>query len=77
MMIQITREELKAMITEIVDEQLRKIHQTTQQHSHNILNIPPDTRTQEEVRESIRRNRWTPPPGSRSTLALLREDRDR
>jgi hypothetical protein len=36
----------------------------------------PDTRSMEEVFESIDRNMWTPPPGAKSSLELLREDRD-
>jgi hypothetical protein len=35
-----------------------------------------DKRTMEEVNASIRRNRWTPPPGAKSPRELLREDRD-
>jgi hypothetical protein len=30
-----------------------------------------------EVLESMRKNIWTPPPGARSSLEMLREDRDR
>lgn len=37
----------------------------------------PDNRTWEEVQESIDRNMWTPPPGAKSSLELLREDRER
>ncbi len=39
--------------------------------------VVPDPRTLEEVFESIDRNMWTPPPGAKSSLELLREDRDR
>jgi len=38
------------------------------------------SRPQRPVREvlaSMRRNLWTPPPGTASNLKLLREDRDR
>ena len=35
-----------------------------------------DTRTMEEVNASIRRNRIIPPPGAKSALEMLREDRD-
>ncbi|MDX2139323.1 MAG: hypothetical protein SF123_14655 [Chloroflexota bacterium] len=35
-----------------------------------------DTRTLVEVFESIDRNMWTPPPGAKSSLELLREDRE-
>jgi len=30
-----------------------------------------------EVVKSIEENRWTPPPGAKSSLEMLREDRDR
>lgn len=36
----------------------------------------PDIRTWEQVKQDIVRDRWTPPPGTRSSLDLLREDRD-
>ena len=42
-----------------------------------LLTMPEDNRTLEEILDSIRRHRFTPPPGSPSTLELLREDRDR
>lgn len=57
--------ELKALIDETVDQRLRELFQLE------------DSRTLEEVLESIRQHRWTPPPGTPSTLELLREDRDR
>ncbi len=34
-------------------------------------------RSMKEVLESMRKNRWTPPPNAKSSLELLREDRDR
>lgn len=62
---QLTLEELKNMIDEAVE---RKFQQ---------LLGKPDARSLEEVFASIDQHRWTPPPGSKSTLELLREDRDR
>ena len=59
-----TIDELKALIGEVVDQRLRG------------LETQKSKRSREEVLASIERNRWTPPPGSRSTLELLREDRD-
>ena len=61
-----TVEELKALIVEVVDERLRNKEQPSR-----------DNRSVKEILESIERHRWTPPPGSKSTLELLREDRDR
>jgi len=34
-------------------------------------------RSMKEVVKSIEENRWTPPPGAKSSLEMLREDRDR
>ncbi len=42
-----------------------------------LLTLPKDPRTLEQVLASIEEHMWTPPPGSPSTLELLREDRDR
>jgi hypothetical protein len=53
-------DELKALI----DERLREIFGTQ------------DNRSTEEILDSIDRNMWTPPPGAKSSLELLREDRD-
>lgn len=58
-----TLEELGEFVERIVDRRLGLVKST-------------DTRTMAEVNESIRRNRWTPPPGAKSSLELLREDRD-
>lgn len=32
--------------------------------------------TWDDIRAAVERHRWTPPPGARSSLELLREDRD-
>jgi hypothetical protein len=37
----------------------------------------PDTRTWEQVKQDIARDRWTPPASAKSSLELLREDRER
>jgi hypothetical protein len=59
-----TREELQHLIDEAIDRRLGS------------LNKPKDTRSIREINESIRKHRWTPPPGSKFSLELLREDRD-
>ncbi len=59
-----TLEELQAFINTAVDRRLQELLR------------PASARTPQEVRESVRRNRWTPPSGTPSTLQLLREDRD-
>ena len=60
-----TVEELKALIVEVVDERLRNKEQRSEK------------RSLQEIFDSIDRHRWTPPPGAKSSLELLREDRDR
>jgi len=60
-----TVEELKALIDEVVERRIQEILK------------PKDTRSVEEILESIDRHMYTPPPGTPSTLELLREDRDR
>jgi hypothetical protein len=37
---------------------------------------PQDDRTVAEILADIDKHRWTPPPGAKSSLELLREDRD-
>lgn len=63
-----TVQQLKQLIAEEIDQRLR---------IHELLRRPKDTRSVQEILESIDRHRWTPPPGAKSTLELLREDRDR
>ena len=57
-------EELQAMIDQAVERKLREL-----------LFLPNEVHSLEEVFDAVDRHRWTPPPGSRSTLQLLREDR--
>jgi hypothetical protein len=56
----ITLDELKRLID-------NRIQQTLKPH---------DDRSVEEILKSIDRNMWTPTPGAKSSLELLREDRD-
>ncbi len=60
-----TLEELTALIETTVDQRIRKIR--TLGSKRNV----------QEVLDSIDEHLWTPPPGTPSTLELLREDRDR
>ena len=61
---EMTLEELRAMIVEEVEKRLI------------VWPRPYDPRSTREILDSIKRNRWTPPPGSPSMLALLREGRE-
>ena len=61
-----TVDDLKALIAEIVDARLQSWQQR-----------PRDTRSVDEILAAMDRLRWTPSPGSPTTTELLREDRDR
>ena len=60
-----TVDELKVMIATVVDERLRNKEKRGEK------------RSLQEIFDSIDRHMWTPPPGAKSSLELLREDRDR
>lgn len=57
-----TIDDLKTFVVRIVDEKLQP--------------APKDDRTLEEVLASMDRIRWTPPPGSQTTLEMIQEDRN-
>ena len=59
-----TLEELKALIETTVDQRIGKVRKLG------------GKRSVQEVLDSIDEHLWTPPPGTPSTLELLREDRD-
>lgn len=61
-----TVDDLKALIAEVVDERL-----------HSWQQRPKDTRSVQEILAAMDRLRWTPPPSSPTTTELLGEDRDR
>ena len=60
-----TVDDIKALITEVVDERLANHWQQSK-----------DNRSVDEVLTAMDRLRWTPPSGSLTTTELLREDRD-
>lgn len=61
---EMTIQELNELIEQVVDRRLQKLLK------------PQAARSIDEVNEAIRRNRITLPPGAKSSLELLREDRD-
>jgi hypothetical protein len=61
--VDMTVDDIKSLIAEVVDERLRNWQQSR------------DTRSVEEILAAMDRLRWTPPSGSPSTTELLREDR--
>ena len=68
-----TMDELKKVIDGVIDERLTRLLGTFE-----IAEAPDDNAPSwDEIRASVERYRWTPPPGAKSSLELLREDRDR
>lgn len=60
-----TLEELELWIEQLIERKLQAYF------------VAPDARSVDEILDSIDQNRWTPPAGAKSSLELLREDRDR
>ena len=63
---EMTLDELNQLIEQVVDRRLRLQPMPRRK----------DPRSVEEILDSIDQHRWTPPPGAKSSLELLREDRD-
>lgn len=68
-----TLDDLKKFVEQTIDERLSRLLGTFE-----IPEEPGESRdlTWDEVREAVERHRWTPPPGAKPSLDLLREDRD-
>lgn len=71
-----TLEELKRLIDRRIDERLGGIFGEFEIQEADLFEDEPDNLTLQEVFASIEKNRWAPPPGAKSSLELLREDRD-
>ncbi len=72
-----TLEELQRLIDQRIDERLTYLLGGFEIDEEELFtDEEPDTRTWEQVKQDIERDRWTPPPGAKSPLELLREDRD-
>lgn len=72
-----TLEELQQLIDERIDERLTHLLGKFEMDEEELFaDDQPDTRTWEQVKQDIERDRWTPPPGAKSSLELLREDRE-
>lgn len=70
-----TPEELKKLIEATVDQRLTRLLGDFE--LPELVEEEDDTRSLEEVFASIDQHMWTPPPGAKSSLELLREDRER
>lgn len=72
-----TLEQLRQMIDERIDERLAVMLGRLDVGEEGLFEDgEPDVRSWEQVKQDIERDRWTPPPGAKSSLELLREDRD-
>lgn len=72
-----TLEELQRLIDERIDVRLTQLLGKFEMDEEELFaDDEPDTRTWEQVKQDIERDRWTPPPGAKSSLELLREDRE-
>lgn len=69
-----TVEELKRLIEDALDERLTRLLGRFEEGDLSQESAPLGWT---ELRRQVERHRWTPPPGARSALELLREDRDR
>lgn len=69
-----TLDELKKFVEETLDERLTRLLGTFEIPDESDED---DGLTWDEVRASVERHRWTPPPGAKTSLELLREDRER
>jgi len=66
---ELTVDELKALIAEVVDERMMRYWRQPEPVIDKVA--------LKKTLESIDSHMWTPPPGSRSVVEMLREDRDR
>lgn len=72
-----TLEELQQLIDERIDERLTHLLGKFEMDEEDLFaDDEHDTRTWEQVKQDIERDRWTPPLGVKSSLELLREDRE-
>ncbi|MBN1565535.1 MAG: hypothetical protein JXA10_16945 [Anaerolineae bacterium] len=68
-----TLDDLKTFVEQTVDERLSRWL-----GAFEIVEEPESDAnlTWDDVRAAVERHRWTPPPGAKPSLDLLREDRD-
>lgn len=75
---QMTVDELKQLIVNLMEERrLAYLFGDLEMEEAELLgpDDEPETRTLEEILDSIDRNLWTPPPGSPFPSEMIREDR--
>jgi hypothetical protein len=63
-----SKQELRDFVEAIVEQRAKSVHPMPYQQKGG--------RSMKEVLQSMRQSLWTPPPGAKSSVELLREDRD-
>jgi hypothetical protein len=71
-----TLDELKLLIDQRIQDRLDTLFGEFEIGEISLSAEERDQRALQEVFESIDRHLWSPPPGAKSSLDLLREDRD-
>lgn len=67
-----TLDDLKRFVEQTIDERLSRLLGKLEVAEESDSEV-----TWDEVRAAVEEHRWTPPPGAKPSLDLLREDRDR
>jgi hypothetical protein len=68
-----TMDELKQFVEATIDERLTRMLGAFELPDTDAAD---ENLTWDEIREMVERHRWTPPPGAKTALEMLREDRD-
>lgn len=72
-----TSDDLKQLIGELLDERFEVVGDDFDIDDDDFdPDEEPDTRSLEEVLQSMREHRWTPPSGTPTPSQMIREDRD-
>jgi hypothetical protein len=72
-----TLEQLQRLIDQRIDERMAVLLGRFEIDEEALFtDEEPDSRTWEQVQQDIEHDRWTPPPGAKSSQELLREDRE-
>ncbi len=70
---EMTIEDLREFVDQAIDKRLTQLLGSFEiaEETHD------EGESWDEIRDEVERHRWTPPLGAKSSLELLREDRDR
>jgi hypothetical protein len=68
-----TLDELKQFVDAAIDERLTRMLGAFELPDPDVAD---ENLTWDAIREMVERHRWTPPPGAKSAVEMLREDRD-